>query len=84
MHLPIVAHIVSDSGYLHYVVVYGLRKTSVVIGDPAKGLVKIKKCQFYKQWTGIMIDYKKSIDYQYDKVDYVAKNAIQSILKKKR
>lgn len=84
VHLPIVAHIVSDSGYLHYVVVYGIRKTSVVIGDPAKGLVKIKKCQFYKKWTGIMIDYKKSIDYQYDKVDYVAKNAIQSILKKEK
>lgn len=44
--LPCIAHF--DQG--HFVVVYAVTRTKVIIGDPARGLVKLSQDQFKQRW----------------------------------
>ena len=52
--LPAIAHVIIDN-LLHYVVVYKITKKTVIIADPAKGIVKYSPEEFLKIWTGIFI-----------------------------
>jgi len=49
--LPAIIH---WDGY-HYVVLYEVRSDYAIIGDPGRGLLKIKKDEFVKRWTGFML-----------------------------
>lgn len=53
--LPAIAHVVIDNSLLHYVVITKIKDDTVVISDPAKGIVKYKKDDFIKIWTNILI-----------------------------
>ncbi|MCR6616547.1 peptidase domain-containing ABC transporter [Bacillus velezensis] len=53
--LPAIAHIVIDQQLLHYVVIHKISKEKIIIADPGKGLIKYKKDDFLKIWTGILI-----------------------------
>ena len=55
--LPIhaIAHVVIDDSLLHYVVITKVKGDTVVVSDPAKGIVKYKKEDFLKIWTNILI-----------------------------
>ena len=55
--LPIhaIAHVVIDDSLLHYVVITKVKGDTVVVSDPAKGIVKYKKENFLKIWTKILI-----------------------------
>ena len=44
-----------DDSLLHYVVVTKVKGDTVVVSDPAKGIVKYKKEDFLKIWTNILI-----------------------------
>jgi ATP-binding cassette, subfamily C, bacteriocin exporter len=48
--LPAVAHIVNDMGLGHFVVVHEIKGNTVVIADPAEGLLKVEREEFCKQW----------------------------------
>lgn len=62
---PLIAHVVIDNVLLHYVVIHKITKESILIADPAKGIVKYTPEEFFKIWTGILIlmvptaDFKK-------------------------
>ena len=48
--LPCIAHVLIDEKYKHYVVIYEINKKKdyIVIGDPAKGLIKMRIDSFRK------------------------------------
>src|SRR5215831_17543505 len=48
--LPAIAHF-----HNHYVVVYKVTRHRVIIGDPAKGLRKLSREEFFKHWTGVLL-----------------------------
>lgn len=53
--LPAIAHVVIDNSLLHYVVITKIKGDTVVVSDPAKGIVKYKKEDFLKIWTNVLI-----------------------------
>jgi len=53
---PAIAHIIIKERLHHYVVIYGVTKTHVVVMDPGKGkLEKIPHEIFKKEWTGVLV-----------------------------
>jgi ATP-binding cassette subfamily B protein len=53
--LPAIAHWINDEGLGHFVVLYGVRESSVVIADPARGIRKLSREEFCRQWTGYLL-----------------------------
>ncbi len=51
--IPFIANLIISNSYRHYVVVYEVTKSFILMADPAQGLIKISKDEFYKMWTGI-------------------------------
>lgn len=62
--LPAIAHVVIDEKLAHFVVIYHLTKTSVTLGDPAKGIVTVPIKKFLKEWTGIIITFMPSMSFK--------------------
>lgn len=52
--LPAIAHVVID-GLLHYVVIHKISKKTILIADPANGIVKYTHVDFFGIWTGVLI-----------------------------
>lgn len=44
--------IINDNGYLHFIIIKGLNKRQVLVGDPAKGVSIIPRDLFEKMWEG--------------------------------
>ncbi|PWI83006.1 peptide ABC transporter ATP-binding protein [Enterococcus faecalis] len=55
--LPLIAHVLIDNKYMHYVVVYDVKGEILFIADPDPTKGKIKKTikEFSKEWTGILL-----------------------------
>ncbi len=47
---PCIAHVIRPDGLHHYVVVYETTETSVVVGDPAVGQVRLSREEFEELW----------------------------------
>ena len=54
LHKPMIA-LVNVRGYTHFVVVKGARDGRVLIGDPARGLIKVSDAEFAKIWSGVAL-----------------------------
>ena len=57
---PFIAHTVSEDNTLHYIVVFGLRNGSFVIGDPARGKSVLSPESFFSHWTGYIVTFFKT------------------------
>lgn len=53
--LPCIAHVVTKEGLYHFVVIFKKTRSYVVIGDPAKDLVRMPVAEFLEQFTGNML-----------------------------
>lgn len=55
--LPLIAHVLIDNKYMHYVVVYEIKGETLLIADPdsMKGRVRKTIEDFSKVWTGILL-----------------------------
>jgi ATP-binding cassette subfamily B protein len=53
--LPLIAHIHTPEGLLHFVVIWKISKHRTLVGDPGKGVIEMPTRKFLKQWTGILI-----------------------------
>lgn len=53
--LPAIAHIITDEGLSHFVVVHKVKKDKVTILDPAKGAKKETVDDFFKSFDGILL-----------------------------
>ena len=45
--LPCIAHMIVNEDLLHYVVILKIKKNTIIISDPAEGIVEISKNQFW-------------------------------------
>ena len=53
---PVIAHLTREDGFLHFVVIYKVTPTSVVIMDPAEGdEVRVKLEDFAAKWNGYVV-----------------------------
>lgn len=52
---PMIAHIIVDNSFTHYVVIYGVKHRQLLIADPAKGKLKQPIESFIDEWTGVLI-----------------------------
>ena len=53
--LPAIAHIITNEGLTHFVVIHKITKHSVVVLDPAKGKQKLSTVEFFSNFDGIML-----------------------------
>lgn len=53
--LPLIAHVLIDDNFMHYVVVYDVKGDFLYIADPAKGRHKQSIESFQKTWTGVLL-----------------------------
>ena len=64
--LPCIAHMIVNEDLLHYVVILKIKKNTIIISDPAEGIVEISKNQFWNlknceiksgkyRWTGVLM-----------------------------
>jgi ATP-binding cassette subfamily B protein len=53
--LPAIAHIITRTGYGHYVVVYRVQKAAVLVANPAVGIRKLSREEFCQLWTGNLL-----------------------------
>ncbi len=51
--IPSIA-LINKKGFLHFVVVKGVNKEKVSVGDPLRGVVLYKRKEFEKMWNGIL------------------------------
>ncbi len=66
--LPAIANVVTKEGLSHFVVVFKVSEKYVVVGDPAKDLMRIETEEFYKNFTGAMLILKPSNGFSGGKV----------------
>lgn len=55
MHLPLIAHILTEDRLLHYVVIKKINDKYLYLFDPAKGNRKYKTCEFEELFTGFFV-----------------------------
>ena len=48
--LPCIAHVVSDAGLQHFVVVFRIAPRGVLLGDPGRGLRRLSRAAFLQIW----------------------------------
>lgn len=53
--LPCIANVITKEGLTHFVVIFKISKNHVVIGDPAKDLIRVTVDEFYKGFTGVLL-----------------------------
>lgn len=53
--LPAVANVVTREGLSHFVVVFKITSKYVVVGDPAKDLIRMEMDEFYQSFTGALL-----------------------------
>ena len=53
--LPAIAHVKTDEGLAHFVVLHRVTKTRVVVADPAHGIQHLTPETFCQRWTGYLL-----------------------------
>lgn len=66
--LPAIANVITKEGMTHFVVVFKITKKYVVLGDPAKDLIRMEIDEFYKTFTGAMLILKPDSRFETGKV----------------
>lgn len=74
--LPCIAHIITDKGINHFIVIYKIKDKYIYIMDPSKGYIKKEINTFLKEWTNIILIFKP-----YKKIPlYKIKNNIKDLI----
>jgi ATP-binding cassette subfamily B protein len=53
--LPAIAHLRTDEGGGHFVVLHSAGKRAVVVADPARGVETLPRDEFCRRWTGYLL-----------------------------
>ena len=53
--LPMIARVITKEGLTHFVVVHKIKKNHLIIADPARGVVKIKKDEFFEDFDNHVV-----------------------------
>lgn len=52
--VPVIV-LIETNGYKHFVVIKGIRNGKVMVGDPARGLIKVKEKKFMEVWKNGLV-----------------------------
>lgn len=66
--LPAIANVLTKEGLSHFVVIFKITDKYVVIGDPAKDLIRMDTDEFYKTFTGAMLILKPNTEFATGKI----------------
>lgn len=66
--LPAIANVITKEGMSHFVVVFRINEKYVIIGDPAKDLIRVELEEFYKNFTGAMLILKPNRGFETGKL----------------
>ena len=66
--LPAIANILTKEGLSHFVVIFKITDKYIVVGDPAKDLVRMEIDEFYKSFTGAMLILKPNSEFSKGKI----------------
>lgn len=66
--LPAIANVVTKEGLTHFVVIFKITEKHVVIGDPAKDLMRMEIDEFYKNFTGALLILKPDSRFETGKI----------------
>lgn len=66
--LPAIANVITKEGMAHFVVIFKITKKYVVIGDPAKDLMRMEIDEFYKNFTGALLLLKPNNRFETGKI----------------
>ena len=66
--LPVIANVITKEGLSHFLVIFKITKTHLIIGDPANDLMKIEINEFYENFTGVMLILKPSVSFKTGKI----------------
>jgi ATP-binding cassette subfamily B protein len=53
--LPAIAHVKTEEGLGHFVVLYRADRNKVVVADPGRGVEKLSREEFTRKWTGYLL-----------------------------
>jgi len=53
--LPAIAHVTTEEGLGHFVVLHRVRKGTVLVADPAYGIQKLSRAEFCRRWTNYLL-----------------------------
>lgn len=65
--MPIIAHIISEQGFPHFVVIYKISKDTIHIADPGKGKIVEKTSTFFEKWTGYIVTFSVTNSFRKEK-----------------
>lgn len=84
--LPCIAHVLIDQSYYHYIVLFeiNVKKRYFLVGDPAKGLYKMKFCEFENIWNHIILTFYPNTPIIYIEPNHILKNHFLRIIKKEK
>ncbi len=54
-HMPCIAHVISETFHHHFLVLYRVRPTSVIVGDPARGIYTLTREEFLAIWRSKVV-----------------------------
>ena len=66
--LPAIANIVTKEGLSHFVVIFKLTSKYIVVGDPAKDLIRMEVDEFIKKFTGTLLLLKPNERFEQGKI----------------
>lgn len=82
--LPLIAHVVIDNTFMHYVVVYGVKGDTLLIADPGRGKLKKSIDEFAQEWTGVLLLTTPAADYRPSKEKVAGLSSFLPILWQQR
>jgi len=62
--VPCIAQVITKEGMEHFVVVFKKNAKIVILGDPAKDLIKVKTDDFLKDFTGVLLILKPNSKFE--------------------
>lgn len=79
--LPLIAHIITENGNTHFVVVYKIKNKKIYIADPAKGKCIYYPDEFKKKWTGYIVVFNVEHKISQEKGTTSEKKVLKGLLK---
>ncbi|MGJ5682680.1 peptidase domain-containing ABC transporter [Staphylococcus equorum] len=62
--LPVIAHVVNEEGFMHFIIIEKKKNNKLHILDPARGKRKCNFSEFEEKWTGILLLVKNNPSFE--------------------
>lgn len=81
LKVPMIAHVLNDMNYEHYVIIEKFDDNFITIVDPAKGKNKIKVEEFKKKWSKVVIEILPNENFNTENDDISIIDTFKSLFK---